>query len=300
MELSIVISTYNNAESLIRTLESVVKQDADKTLWECVVVNNASTDDTIVRVGRFIDEHPEVNIRLVEESRQGLSFARNCGIAESKGDFIAFIDDDETINEGFVSAYIEVFHTHGAFAAAGAMKVEYDSERPKWMSYYTEKMIANPLDLGEDAVTIPSDVMPTGGNMAFRRDVFIIYGNFDTELGRKGAMLLGGEENELFERIRNVGERVYYVPNAIAVHHIADRKLTREYFDKLSYGVGVSKRMRAERIGGEVTLCRDEHIKRFGALILCVFYIVTLRPAKASWLWRMRRGISRGVFERKQ
>ena len=53
MELSIIISTYNNAASLMRTLSSVAKQDADKTLWECVVVNNNSTDDTVAKFESF-------------------------------------------------------------------------------------------------------------------------------------------------------------------------------------------------------------------------------------------------------
>ena len=67
MELSIIISTYNNVTSLVRTLESVAKQDYDKKAWECVVVNNNSTDDTAERVSAFVEAHPELNIRVVEE-----------------------------------------------------------------------------------------------------------------------------------------------------------------------------------------------------------------------------------------
>ena len=241
MKLSIVISTYNNATSLVRTIESVAKQDADRSLWECVVVNNASTDDTNSKVESLIKQYNNINLRLVEEPQQGLSSARNRGIAESKGDIIAFIDDDETINSGFVSAYMDLFLNHGAFAAAGAVKACYDSGRPKWMSKYTEQMIANPIDLGSEVVSITSNIMPAGGNMAFNREIFTLYGGFDTELGRKGSELLGGEENDIFERIRSLGERVYYAPNAIVYHHISDRKLTREYFDKLSYGIGTSR-----------------------------------------------------------
>jgi glycosyltransferase involved in cell wall biosynthesis len=297
MELSIVISTYNNATSLIRTLHSVVKQDAEPSLWECIVVNNASTDNTKSLVEEFISAHSNINLRLVEEPTQGLSQARNKGIAESKGDIIAFIDDDETINEGFVSAYIDLFKNHGAFAAAGALEVRYDSARPSWMSHYTEKMIANPMHLGNKITTITSSITPTGGNMAFNREIFNLYGGFDTELGRKGEELLGGEENDVFERIRNLGERVFYTPHAIAYHHIADRKLTPEYFDKLSYGVGVSKRLRAEKSGTERELYSDERKKRFYAFILAMLYTIALQPKKAKWLLRMRRGISKGVFE---
>lgn len=298
MELSIIISTYNNATSLVRTLESVAKQDYDKKEWECVVVNNNSTDDTAERVSAFVEAHPDLNIKLVDESQQGLSHARNRGIAESKGQVVVFIDDDETINEGFVSAYIDLFSNHGAFVGSGALKVCYDSERPKWMSHYTEKMIANPFDLGEEIITVTTTITPTGGNMAFNREVFNLYGNFDTDLGRKGKELFGGEENDMFDRIRDLGERVFYTPHAIAYHHIADRKLTPEYFDKLSYGVGVSKRLRAEKYGTERELFADEKAKRRYTKVLALFYILTFRPQKAKWLVRMRNGISKGIFEK--
>ena len=297
MELSIIISTYNNSASLMRTLDSVAKQDADKAVWECVVVNNNSTDNTAEAVTAFVKEHSDINIKLVDEPQQGLSFARNRGIAESKGQFLAFIDDDETINEGYVSAYIDLFRNHGAFAGAGALKVRYDSARPKWMSYYTEKMIANPLDLGNEIVTITTSVTPTGGNMAFNREIFNLYGGFDTDLGRKGSVLLGGEENDMFKRIRDLGERVFYTPHAVAYHHIADRKLTPEYFDRLSYGVGVSKRLRAEKLGTEEELFSDERKKRFFTKILAIFYGLTFQFQKAKWLVRMRNGISKGIFE---
>ena len=298
MELSIIISTYNNATSLVRTLESVAKQDYDKKAWECVVVNNNSTDDTAERVSAFVEAHPELNIRVVEEPQQGLSYARNRGIAESKGQVIAFIDDDETINEGFVSAYIDLFRNHGAFVGSGVLKVCYDSKRPKWMSHYTEKMIANPFDLGDEIVTVTTKITPTGGNMAFNREVFNLYGNFDTNLGRKGEVLFGGEENDMFDRIRDLGERVFYTPHAIAYHHIADRKLTSEYFDELSYGVGISKRLRAEKYGTERELFADEKAKRRYTKVLALFYILTFRPQKAKWLVRMRNGISKGIFEK--
>lgn len=282
----------------MRTLDSIALQDADQNLWECVVVNNNSTDDTAERVTAFAKAHTDINILCVNEPQQGLSYARNRGIIESKGTFLVFIDDDETVNEGFVSAYLDLFHNHGAFVGSGALKVCYDSARPKWMSHYTEKMIANPLDLGKEIITITRTITPAGGNMAFNREVFNIYGNFDTNLGRKGSELFGGEENDLFDRIRDLGERIYYTPYAVACHHIADSKLTAEYFDKLSYGVGVSKRLRAEKRGTEEELYRDERAKCRYTWILAILYALTFRLSKAKWLLRMRRGISKGVFDK--
>lgn len=298
MELSIIVSTYNNAVSLERMLNSVAAQDADKAIWECIVVNNASTDDTAARFASFAEKHSDLNLRMVDEPNQGLSYARNKGISVSKGEILVFVDDDETINKEFVSAYIDLFRDHSAFAAAGKLKVCYESSRPRWMSYYPEKMIANPMDLGSEVITISHKITPTGGNMAFNREIFTLYGLFDTNLGRKGEELLGGEENDLFERIRSLGERIYYAPNAIAYHHIPNRKLTGEYFDKLSYGVGVSKRLRAEKNGAVELLFQDERKKVRYTWLLAILYTLILCPHKASWLLRMRRGISKGVFDR--
>ena len=296
MKLSIIISTYNNAQSLVRTLASVAEQEAEKSMWECVVVNNASTDNTEALFQEFASQHQELNLRLVNEPKQGLSYARNCGIAESKGDILVFIDDDETVNREFVSAYIDIFDNHGAFVGAGAVVPRYDSARPKWMSYYTEKMIANPINLGNEVVTITSKTTPAGGNMAFNREIFNLYGGFNTALGRKGEALLGGEENDMFDRVRSLGERVFYAPNAVVYHHIADKKLTPDYFDKLAYGVGVSKRLRAEHNGTERQLFKDENKKRLYTIVLVVLYSLAFQFQKASWLWRMRKGIAKGIF----
>ena len=122
----------------------------------------------------------------------------------------------------------------------------------------------------------------------------------DDELTDFGVWIrvLFAEENDMFDRIRNLGERVFYTPHAIAYHHIADRKLTSEYFDELSYGVGISKRLRAEKYGTERELFADEKAKRRYTKVLALFYILTFRPQKAKWLVRMRNGISKGIFEK--
>ena len=120
IRLSLIIATYNRAGQMLRALESVVAQDAPASEWECVVVNNNSQDDTRERFAAFAAQHPDINLRMVTETRQGLSHARNRGIAETTGDLIAIIDDDEHINPGFVRAYIAFFDAWpGADAAAG-------------------------------------------------------------------------------------------------------------------------------------------------------------------------------------
>lgn len=295
-KLSIVVATYNRSQSLLRTLRSVVGQTAPAEQWECVVVNNNSTDDTEAVFADFARENPTFDLRMVTETKQGLSNARNCGIEASVGDYIAIVDDDETLEDSFVESYIEFFDSFPtAMAAGGAVKACYESARPRWMSRFTEQMIANPLDLDIAVTLFPQNRVPAGGNMAFRREVFDRVGLFNPQLGRNGKSLVGGEENDIFARLRRAGELLYFVPNAAIFHHIPDSKLTDDYFDRLSYNVGVSKRLRAEADGEVGKLLKSESRKQVATYLLYVLYMLVLQPLKAKYLLRMRNGIYKGV-----
>ena len=168
--LSLIVATYNRAEQLLTTLRSVAAQTAPTAEWECVVVDNNSTDDTAARFEEFLSAHPGLPLRRVSETRQGLSWARNRGIAETTGDIVAIIDDDERIVPEFIAAYIAFFDAHPSVASAGGPIVaEYPAGRPAWMSRYTERPIANPIDLGPTPRPFPRGRIPGGGNMALRR-----------------------------------------------------------------------------------------------------------------------------------
>ena len=295
-KLSLIIATYNRSQSLLRTLSSVVAQSAPAQLWECVVVNNNSTDDTIDVFARFAAENQAFNLRMVTETEQGLSAARNCGIRASVGEIVAIVDDDETLESSYIESYIEFFDSFPtAMAAGGAVRAVYEGSRPRWMSHYTERMIANPLDLDVVVTLFPKNRVPAGGNMAFRREVFERVGSFNPRLGRNGQSLIGGEENDLFARLRGAGEQLYFVPNAAIDHHIPQSKLTDDYFDRLSYNVGRSKRLRAEADGNLKALLSDERRKRVVTYILALLYLLTFQHSKAQYLIRMRKGISRGI-----
>lgn len=293
IRLSLIIATYNRAPSLIGALESVVRQDADPAAWECIVVNNNSQDDTEARFAAFAARYPGLRLRMVRETRQGLSHARNRGIAESKGTYIAIIDDDERINPGFVAAYIRFFDTHPAVAAAGGRIVpEYPAGRPAWMSRYVERPIANPLDLGPRERAFPAGCIPGGGNMALRRMTVEKYGMFDPALGRVGGRLIGGEESDLFERLARAGEVYWYVPDAVMWHIIPPEKLTDEYFNRLCYNVGVSQRLRAQ--------LRRRYLRTLaveaGKWIATLGLTLTMRPCRARKLLRMRYQITQGLL----
>ena len=90
--LSLVIATYNRCAKLCTTLDSLLVQTLPQEQWEVVVVNNNSTDDTAARFADYVAAHPQLDARMVLETEQGVSAARNRGIAESRGEYIVVID----------------------------------------------------------------------------------------------------------------------------------------------------------------------------------------------------------------
>lgn len=292
--LTLIIPTYNRSRELLRALDSVAAQSLDPALWECIVVDNASTDNTAEAVARFAAEHPTLHIRRVYEPEAGVSHARNRGLREATTELIASIDDDERINREFLAAYLRFFDTHPeAHVAGGKIIAEYPTGRPRWMSRWTERPIANPMDYGEQVRPFPKGALPGGGNMAYRREVALRYG-FDTELGRVGGKLIGGEENDFFLRLRETGETLWYLPDAVMWHIIPPEKLTTEYLKRLSYHIGISQRRRA--------MSRHELLE--SQLKECLKWVVTLLLifALRPWQWlqvvRMRSEISRGLFQK--
>ena len=299
IRLSLIIATYNRSALLIQTLQSVVEQNAPCEDWECLVVNNNSSDDTAERFAEFATAHPDINLRMVFEPNQGLSFARNRGIRDSVGDYIAIIDDDERIAKSFISAYISLFDSvPDAVAAGGPIVAEFPDGRPLWMSHYTERMIANSMFWGHKVREFPTGHIPGGGNMAIRRCAIKRYGVFDTSLGRAGKSLLGGEESDLFERLRIAEAKYYYVPDAVMYHVIPAEKLTLDYFVKLSYNVGVSKLRRAKYYRRVRRVRFVEVFKWIFTMAIAAWYGITLQWFKGEYILIMRYQITKGLFDK--
>jgi glycosyltransferase involved in cell wall biosynthesis len=89
LKVTVIIATYNRAQLLRQTLESLTRQT--RPADEILVVDNNSSDSTKAVAGEYSDKLP---LRYVFEAKQGVAFARNCGIRNATGDILAFTDDD--------------------------------------------------------------------------------------------------------------------------------------------------------------------------------------------------------------
>lgn len=301
IRLSIIVATYNRGVQLARTLNSLAEQSLDKTLWEAVIVNNNSSDDTEELFARFKSEIPDAwNIEMVFEGSQGLSHARNKGIAASRGEYIAFIDDDEMANTGFAKYYLDFFDSHpDAAAAGGKITPLYEYETPGWLSPWLERPLAAMIDMGKEIKPFKGARYPIGGNMAFRRTVMEKCGVFNPELGRSGEKLIGGEEKDLFRRIKDGGGKIYWVPGPEISHIIPKERLTRDYLSRLTRMIGVGERIRTKGKSGWPYFKRivSEAVKWGATCVIGLGYLLTFRPAKAGYLFIMRWNITRGLLD---
>lgn len=93
--VSIIIPCYNHEKFIIQTLYSVISQTYDH--WECIVVNDGSTDNSSSLIQNFINDHSKFSIKLVSKENGGSSSARNCAVANSRGEWILPLDGDDLL-----------------------------------------------------------------------------------------------------------------------------------------------------------------------------------------------------------
>lgn len=298
MMLSVILCTYNRERYLYNVLHSLAAGTCRD--YEIVLVNNNSTDGTEAECRRFQADHPDVAFRYCIESQQGLSYARNRGIRESQGEVLVYVDDDALVNPEYLQTYADFFRQHPeAMAAGGPILPQYDGcEEPLWMSHYTRQLVTGKLDLGSREREFPNGAFPGGGNAAYRKEVFDQVGLFNVELGRKGNSLIGAEEKDLFDKMTSRGIRFYYLPTAILYHLIPPKKLTDDYFNRLTYSIGVSERYRTRQIGTGKYLGRlwKETVKWGGTLALWTGFALKGQLAKGNKLVAFRRNVTRGLL----
>jgi predicted O-linked N-acetylglucosamine transferase (SPINDLY family)/GT2 family glycosyltransferase len=104
--VSIIIPCYNHANLLRESVESVVNQTYQN--WECIIVNDGSTDDTSNFANYLIQLYPQKALRLIDKPNTGPADSRNVGVQNSSGKLILFLDADDKIHPKFLEECVEV------------------------------------------------------------------------------------------------------------------------------------------------------------------------------------------------
>jgi glycosyltransferase involved in cell wall biosynthesis len=236
---TLALCTHNHADRLTKTLHSLGALRHSQSSFELLVVNNASTDGTSAILEQTDWQPQGVPVRVVVENRLGLSNARNRAIAEARGDYIIFFDDDETLDPDWLKEYEQAIHTWQPDALGGRIEVLFEGgERPRWLQDELLGFIGQ-LSHGPTPKELSDPATPVfGGNFGFRKAVFEEIGGFDADLGRRGGDNTGGEDTEIYRRMVHAGMKVRWVPDAVIYHRIESLKLRKSYFLDLHYRQG--------------------------------------------------------------
>jgi len=239
MDVSIIICTWNRAESLRRSLSSLTKLIIPGGLrWEVLIVNNRSTDNTGEVAVEFEQFLP---LRLISEPQLGLSKARNTGLASANGKLIIFFDDDVFVDPFCVRSFWNAASTYPEAKLFGGL-IEPLMEgitRPK-SSFLDDPFFDGLIlrkDLGPKGRLLKEDEYFFGACFAVKKD-FLNQSGFDTHLGKKGNEQILGEEIALQERAKKGQVIRVWVPEAKVNHIIPAQRLSYSESGRYFRGMG--------------------------------------------------------------
>lgn len=299
MRFSFITCTYNRDKYIGQTLQSVCDQTYADNNHEIIVIDNNSTDNTASICEEFRAEYPNKNFRYFKEMNQGLSFALNRGIKEAQGEFLIFVDDDETIIPEHLERLDNHLRTYPEAVLCGTPVIPvYEIPEPKWMSRFTQRLIGGYFDQGKEVKILEAKNYPGTGHTIIKKELYERYGNYNTELGRKGTSLIGAEDKDMFNRLKNNNIVCYYLPDIPIYHHIPPNKMTDEFFHKLTYSIGKSERIRTKAVSEKEFRNRllSEGIKWGASVVLFAGYTLGLRPSKGFRLLQFRWNVTKGLL----
>ena len=242
--MSIIICCYNSSTRIPQTLEHIwALTIPDHIKCELIIVNNASTDDTVETIERFRDANPisRFDTVIVDESKPGLNIARETGLAHSTGEFIIFCDDDNWLDSNYLKIVTEFFDRYeDAVIVGGKNHAECEVEPPDWFHERGSDYAVG--EFGESTQDFTDNRgFVWGAGMAIRRLLFDDLAKIGHSLlssDRRGESLSSGGDSELCFAARLLGYRVYYHPELQLRHFITKERLKFSYLKKLNYSFG--------------------------------------------------------------
>jgi GT2 family glycosyltransferase len=259
--VSVVISTYTGRrwDDLLEAVASVQRPHANDVEVIIVVDHN---ERLLKRAERRISDARVVPNRY----RQGLSGARNTGIAEASGAIVAFLDDDARAEPDWLHHLRSVYTDPAVIAVGGQILPDWEGGgRPANFPAEFDWVVGCTY-LGMPIAREPVRNI-IGANMTFRREVFDEVGGFDDALGRIGTLPAGCEETELCIRVRQAlpGHEIVYEPRAVVHHRVPSDRARASYLFRRCLAEGRSKARVAAIAGGRDALSTE---RRYASRVL--------------------------------
>lgn len=231
-----------------------------KFSYEILVIDDGSTDGTEETVEKIADNSP-VAIRYSRTEGKGISHARNRGISESRGNWIAFFDQDQLADPTWLGELFAVVSETGAYVVDGARDLLLPREPLSYLSSVCRRALGEITADRLEPYKRRGRTCSCTGNVLLNRKVFEEVGEFSESL------LQGGEDWDFFRRVKSAGFDIWFAPKALVHHVIPPERLTERFFKWRFLQVGVNFAYRDYRewgLAGTAFAC----IARIGQALL--------------------------------
>jgi GT2 family glycosyltransferase len=230
--ISIIVCTHERPADLARCLAALAP--AAERGHEIIVVDNAP------RSGQTAQVAAQFPYRYLVEPRQGLDYARNCGLHAASHPLVAYSDDDAVVEPDWAEAITAPFADPEVGCVTGlVMPLELESAAQEQFEHYC----LNRRIFEQRTYQVPhtpastAGVAGMGANMALRRELALRNGGFDPRLGA-GMPTCSGDETDMFAQILDSGAKIIYTPDALVWHrHRQDMASLQSCI--FGYGVGL-------------------------------------------------------------
>ncbi len=194
MKISLVIPSFNEEKYIGECLKNALQNG--KELFEIIVVNNASTDNT-ESVAKFFSNNYS-NIKIVNEPRKGLTKARQRGLLEARGNIIAYTDADTKMPNDWVKKINKYFEKDGKTVCVSGPYIYYDQS-------FIGKILVWIYWLFAYIMYFLVGYMAVGGNFAVRKEALLKIGGFDQNIS------FYGEDTDIARRLSKVGKVKFFL-----------------------------------------------------------------------------------------
>jgi len=223
--VSIIIPCYNEQATILQLLEAIFHQTYPYEKMEVVIADGYSEDATLEKIAAFQADHPDLNVRVVENNARTIPSAINCGIHASTGETIIRMDAHSRPYPDYVERCLSALNDGLGDNVGGVWEIKPGGQ--SWMAASIAVAASHPLGVGDAGYRIGAkasvvDTVPFG---AFRKSLVDKIGLFDESL-------LSNEDYEFNARIRQSGGRVWLDPEIVTVYYARStlRELARQYW----------------------------------------------------------------------
>jgi glucosyl-dolichyl phosphate glucuronosyltransferase len=228
--VSVIVPTYNRADMLIVTIESLLNQSYDKRRYEIIIVDNNSSDHTR-QVVEELKSKSVVPIRYFFEPRQGVHYARNCVVNYTQSEILYYTDDDMIADVDLLKEIVKPFSYDVKVAAVtGRVLPKWGQEPPQWVLDLCMNYVLSLQDRSARLIISSHDFGVFSCHQALRREAFLRSGGYNPE--NTAGEWIGDGETGLNIKLEELGYWFAYISSSITYHLITPQRMTQRYLNK--------------------------------------------------------------------